>query len=50
MRRRALTAGFGILLCAAAALTGAFPAQSASTRKLPDELQQFWRDYTLAPR
>ena len=49
MRRRALTVGFGLLLCAAAALAGALRVpQDAKVRKLPEELQQFWRDYTLA--
>src|SRR5262245_29877702 len=49
MRRGALTAGFGLLLCAAAALTGARrAAQEANPHNLPPELEQFWRDYSLA--
>jgi hypothetical protein len=49
MRRLALTAGLGTLACAAALLAGALRvAQEANPHHLPEELQQFWRDYQLA--
>lgn len=49
MPRAARTAGFGLLLlCASLALGAVRPAQDANPHHLPEELQQFWRDYSMA--
>lgn len=49
MPRVALTAGFASLACAVALLAGALRvAQDANPHHLPEDVQQFWRDYQLA--
>ena len=49
MRRVALTAGFAALACAAGLLAGALRvAQDANPHHLPEDVQQFWRDYQIA--
>jgi hypothetical protein len=49
MSRPVLPFAAGLLLCVAAALLGAAGSpQDANPYNLPEELQQFWRDYALA--